>query len=371
MLIFGLHHNALSSGHSPREPDVTLRQRLLTGGSPERAPVEPLLGSFHPREAAIMSTLQKNQHYVWRHYLLAWARGNQVWCVRAPATTAFSPNVSNIGSETFFYRVSELDEADLAYLEGIIARATTRELQDLNRGWIECFQRSFAIRRLLSGGDISEALRAQLAQALDEIDKTIAERYHGSVEGRAKPILERLRRGDAAFYEDLSGAIVFIEFLVHQYFRTARMRNLAGRLPQLVPHKPERTWPIESFIYATNVGASVVAQRKNYRITLLKNGTAVPFISSDQPVINLNSHEDEELCLYYPLSPKFALVYHADSERFPDARMSLSTLEVELYNFELYRRSDSQTYSNDRDYLEALVKLPKMQADWGDSLSAP
>lgn len=306
-----------------------------------------------------MSTLQKNQHYVWRHYLLAWARGNQVWCVRAPATTAFSPNVSNIGSETFFYRMSELDEADLAYLEGVVTRATRPELQELNRGWIDCFQQSFALRRLLAADDASEGIRAQLAQALDEIDKTIAERYHGSVEQRADPILVRLRQGDTAFYEDLNGALTFIEFLTHQYFRTARMRNLTSRLPKLVPHRPERTWPIESFIYATNVGASLVAQRQDYRITLLENATATPFVASDQPVINLNSHEDATLRLYYPLSPVLALVYHSDPARYPSARKTLSAFEVEFYNFELYRRSDSQMYCSDRSYLEALVKLPK------------
>jgi hypothetical protein len=60
---------------------------------------------------------------------------------------------------------------------------------------------------------------------------------------RAQP-----RLGDAAFYEDLKGALTFIELLAHQYFRPAKMRNAIGRLPVRVPLKPERTWPIESYI---------------------------------------------------------------------------------------------------------------------------
>src|ERR1700753_3618492 len=117
-----------------------------------------------------MSTLQKNQHYVWRYYLLAWARGNQVWCTRTPSTKAFSPNVANIGSETFFYRFAELDAADFAYLESVIAKATDPRLQELNRGWLKGFQQSFEIRRLLKNHTLAPAAAAELAKGLDVIE---------------------------------------------------------------------------------------------------------------------------------------------------------------------------------------------------------
>lgn len=61
-----------------------------------------------------MSTVQKNQHYVWKHYLNAWAVENKVWCVRAPSATAFLTNPSKIASETFFYRFRELDDTKAA-----------------------------------------------------------------------------------------------------------------------------------------------------------------------------------------------------------------------------------------------------------------
>ena len=73
--------------------------------------------------------LPKNQHYVWQHYLRAWAHDGQVWCVRAPKKQAFRTNTSNIGSETYFYRVQELDEDDIAYLKAVISRATAGELR--------------------------------------------------------------------------------------------------------------------------------------------------------------------------------------------------------------------------------------------------
>jgi len=282
-----------------------------------------------------------------------------VWCTRAPSTKAFSPNVANIGSETFFYRFAELDAADLAYLESVIARATDPRLQELNRGWLKGFQQSFEIRRILKNHTLAPAAAAELAAGLDVIEKSIGEHYHASVERRAQPILDRLRLGDATFYAELTDALTFIEFLAHQYFRTAKMRNAAGRMPALALHDPERTWPIESYIYATNVGASLVAQRHDYRITFLDNTASVPFVAGDQPVINLNGQADADLCFYYPLSPTLALIYHADPVRYPTDRVAVSRFEVEHYNAKLYSRSDRQMYSNDRAYLEALVTMPK------------
>jgi len=306
-----------------------------------------------------MSTLQKRQHYVWRYYLLAWAREEQIYCVREPSKTAFSSNVANIAGETFFYRIDELDADDLAYLEGVISRATRPELQALNRGWIENFQRSFAIRRHLAGIGLTDVQPATLEREFDVIEKTVAERYHGGLERRMQPLLDRLRAGDAAFYAEQKPAHTFIDFLAHQFFRTARMRDMMAALPRLIPHTPERTWPIESFVYATNVASSLVAQRTDYRITLLVNATSFPFVTSDQPVINLNSHKDADLRLYYPLGPDLALIFHNDAARYQAGRVEVSREEVEFYNFTLYSRSGSQMYASDRNYLEELARLPK------------
>ena len=97
----------------------------------------------------------------------------------------------------------------------------------------------------------------QLRSELEAVEKTIGERYHTGVEDKAVPILELLRTEDATFYDEISRASDFIHFLTLQYFRTARMRNATTRIPLKVPWNPHRTWPIESFIYATNVGASL------------------------------------------------------------------------------------------------------------------
>lgn len=247
--------------------------------------------------------LPKNQHYVWQYYLRAWAHGGQVWCVRAPKNQAFRTNTSNIGSETYFYRVHELDEHDIAYLKAVISKAGAGELRELNEGWITLFQMTFALRKAIADNGANASMAVQLRSELDAVEKTIVERYHTGMEEKAIPILKSLRLADAAFYEDANQLSDFIHFLMLHYFRTARMRNAATKVFLTVPWDPQRTWPIESFIYATNVGASLFAERKRYGISFLANDSRVPFIAGDQPVINLNRQADQDLCLFFPVSP--------------------------------------------------------------------
>ena len=307
----------------------------------------------------MVESLPKNQHYVWQHYLRAWAHDGQVWCVRAPKRQAFRTNTSNIGSETYFYRVRELDEHDIAYLKAVISQASAGELRELNEGWLALFQMTFAARKAVAdyGADTSIALR--LYSELEAVEKTIVERYHTGVEDKAIPILELLRAADAAFYDDVNQASDFIHFLTLQYFRTAKMRNAITGTPLTVPWNPQRTWPIESFIYATNVGASLFAERKRYGISFLENNSLVPFIAGDQPVINLNRQADQDLCLFFPVSPTMAMVYAADRKRFPLGTSRIGKIGAETYNYLLYAKSDSQIYGADCTYLEVMAKMPK------------
>jgi hypothetical protein len=142
--------------------------------------------------------------------------------------------------------------------------------------------------------------------------------------------------------------------------RTALQQNSSG-IPTYVPgHNPRRTAAILNHIHATNVGAGLYRERKAYRIIFLRNATAIPFIAGDQPVINmLNLEVTNDLELYYPLSPRLAMVFTKDAVKFPDRIRSVTSFEVERYNYAIYSKSDDQIYSNDAIYLRSLVSMGK------------
>jgi hypothetical protein len=162
-----------------------------------------------------------------------------------------------------------------------------------------------------------------------------------------------------SFYADAKASMIFIDYISHQYFRTAKLRNAVLAIPNPLPHNMKHTWPIEAFICATNLASSLVRQRREYRIVLLQNKSEVPFITGDQPVINLSGIDAEEVDLYYPLQPDLAMIFTTDRTRYSGNEAELGRLPVERYNHRIYAKSDSEIYGNDPVHLASLARLPK------------
>lgn len=303
-----------------------------------------------------MKDVTTNQHYVWRHYLEAWGTPKTIWCKRSDKADPFAVIPKKVAAKNFFYEIHELKEADLYFLNWLISQATDKRLQEINRKWLEGFQTTFEMRRQLSGSAPTPQHLERLENKLRRIERTLIEDWHGGIERRAVPILEALRRGDAGFYKEKTAGDHFIDFLSHQFFRTARIRNAMLAIQHRMPHDIRRTWPIEAFIYATNLGSSFARQRSQYRIVFLRNRSEVSFITTDQPVINLIGIESgtDEVDLYYPLKPDLAMIYTADPTRYGDKEVELNALEVDSYNRRLVAMSDSQIYGTDPEHLKDL-----------------
>ena len=306
-----------------------------------------------------MGNVTINQHYVWRHYLEAWATPKKIWCKRTDKGEPFDVIPKKVGVERFFYEFFELSELDLRYIEGVIRQSKDERLQAINRGWLESFQTSFAMRRELSDTSTSPEHRKKLESRLSEIERTMGETFHFHIEDRALPILNDLRKKDLGFLSDQKAWVDFVFYLCNQYFRTAKLRNAMLSIPNLIGHDVKRTWPIEAFIYASNLGASFARQKSSYRIVFLNNHSDVSFIASDQPVINLFGSSDPEVDLYYPLKPNLAMIYTANPSRYGAENVELGRCGVESYNHRLYAHSDTQIYGNDPTYLKELSQLPK------------
>ena len=102
-------------------------------------------------------------------------------------------------------------------------------------------------------------------------------------------------------------------------------------------------------------------EKSDYRFTFLENkAEKPPFITGDQPVINLNTEKDKELRLYMPLSPSLAMIFAKDvSITNTKIVKAASSIEVEYYNQMIYSNSADQFYSNNREYLAEVSKSAK------------
>ena len=306
------------------------------------------------------SNLTEVQHYVWRAYLKGWAVNNYLYYYRRQNGDVRRASPKKIAQISFFYAAEELTAADLQFLELLISGFKNPELRELARGWIFMLQLPFRAGPFLQSLNLPDNLKAQAARDMDFAKKMMTEQLHGKIETDAAPLLKCLRNKDLSFLGILESRSIFVIFLSNQYFRTQKMRlALPCNRSQVAGHNPVRTALVESLIFATNVGASIMAEWSKYKVFLLESDGSAPFITGDQPVINLLGEKGgptgDAIELYYPLSPSLALLFTKEP-KFPSAVAVIGKMLIETYNMMIWERSEQDVYCHDKAYLEGFIK---------------
>lgn len=127
--------------------------------------------------------------------------------------------------------------------------------------------------------------------------------------------------------------------------RAAMYRRLANPLAHMV---------------AANVGCSLYGDRERYSLILLENGSNTPFITADQPIINIASKPNNDLDLptrfelYYPLSPtKAILLLEPGSDHEPSTTV-VSETAARQYNLRLAAHANRQVLAASQTVLEEI-----------------
>jgi hypothetical protein len=302
----------------------------------------------------------KLQHYVPQFYLRAWASRNKVYCLHDKAEI-INTNVKNVGAENYFYRLTELSTEDAEILRGAIIRDSPEGLKPSHEWFVEAFNKPFLARRKLV------ELGRDMPEALSELDKMIVElneQFHTSIEHDFQPYLAAMMAGKLDFLRDTKEAAKFYRGLAVQYLRTNHLKNsrlamnddkfaLYLRIANPLVH-----------ITATNVGFSLYSGSERQEIMLVDNPTGTPFITADQPIINIASspratNPPAGFELYYPLSPTKAMLLLDISSKFHPGARSVTEDFVHVYNLNMAAHSYRQVFSNQPKVLEAIkTELP-------------
>lgn len=267
-----------------------------------------------------MNKPTRRQHTVWRKYLRAWASKERVWC--SMGDSPFRAGLMKVGQERDFYRVRDMTDEDVALVHRAFIAPMSSEIQKrAAKRWLNDFNALGRIRRLL------EAQGIDAASALESLYIEAEEKLHGDIERNALPLLERLLASETFCLDDDDDYIVFVHFLMTQYFRTNRLlANVKRGMDDRFNGTLERSMGALRHMFATAVGFTLFADRATLKPYLLINDTDVPLITGDQPVINtlavdLPADVAVQDCeFYYPLSPQKALVITA-SDRFSSGRI--------------------------------------------------
>lgn len=302
---------------------------------------------------------KRKQHYVWEHYLTGWARDGRVWCRQGPR--CFCTSTENVAQERDFYRLEEISEADLDFVERVAIEPLDENLKEMARGWVAPFTEVFAIRRLY---EAQERKLPELESELDIAINNIEEDLHSAIESLAVPLLAELRAARTEFLSDDENFMHFARFIAAQYMRTPSIMTrsldaVAGMLPGF---NIAASWGLLRTIYATNIGYALFRRRTMLVASFLDAAESTEFITGDQPMVNVRAGAMQpevpptELELFYPLSPKLGVMLRFDGERRA-TRRQLSAEETSSLNARIARSSLKQLYAASEAALANLVAV--------------
>lgn len=297
------------------------------------------------------------QHYVARFYLKAWSDNGEIYYLNLKRGTIVRRGLKGIANEKLFYRLHDLKKEELQFVERVAIDPSPEGLQAVQRNFINLFCLPPQMKKQVDGLQIDSHMRA----ALDDVIATAAENYHSRIENRLKSFLDSMLGGKIEFYSDRKQAGDFLYAICVQFMRTKRAREAAlSRFGTTYNGcDVERVWSLLSHIYATSVGRSLYVERDKFKLLLVDNDTATPFITTDQPIINMHVSEagasPAKLEFFYPLSPRKAMLL-VETENNSHNESSLTEIAVNGYNVLMMKNSHEQVFSNSAEYLETIRK---------------
>ncbi|MDH1334955.1 DUF4238 domain-containing protein [Comamonas thiooxydans] len=291
--------------------------------------------------------VKRHHHYVWAQYLLSWSRGTKKVFFTTKKGKIIDDSVRLIVVEDFFYKITNLNNANLRVIE-IFSKFSSENLQ---REHTLMLQRFLKIQELEKIYHSSGKKNKDIELHLERMRCNGLENMHTAHELSARHVLSALANRDLSVLQDDAQMCSFMAYFGLQITRTKAFRdsilNMLRRNSELELISADATsqaWWFLSYMFGTNIGLSLYLDRKKITHALLINETNIPFITSDQPILNV--HEDvsetefvapEHADFYYPLSPTVAYII-CDSEQFSKGLNFISEEKA----FELNKKIASQ-----------------------------
>ena len=306
---------------------------------------------------------KKRQHYVWQRYLRNWAKNqSQIYCLLD--NKVILAKTTRLAVEKNFYKLGKFNLKDLEYVEKIYVQTIEGAARDYAYSIINKFRTMAILRDFILAVSPNSA---GVANSLDVSFTNFEENYHAKIEGDAVYYLDSLLNRQTEFYNAPDENTEFNLFLMTQYVRTKKiqeaMLSLAAKRPNL--YKPtERTMSVYRLIVAHTVamGLSDCCSKQMCSFKLLINDTDAPFITGDQPVINTKGGDIDpdtgyvpSLELYYPISPKIAILIDPKYGTNQNQESYVTEEEAKQYNDMIFHESHEQIFAYEVEHLQPYI----------------
>lgn len=266
-------------------------------------------------------------------------------------------DLMNVGQQSYFYKVNSLTEQDISFVRDMF-------LSDVDDAACLIYERLFSLFR-----HVAQVENLELDSSNSGIEKlkqhyanNLEEEIQSEIESQGDPCLAQLLSGDARFFENDKSVAHFLNYLCMQYLRTKKHHDaLVSGVTGNNREQIIKCANLIRIVFSSRLAASLYVNRANYKLVIVKNISDIPFITSDQPVVNFldiktdKSQQTEEFGLYYPLSPKLA-VFLVEKEIFGSVlEMSFDKASVEEFNQIILNASHEQVYASSETQLKSFL----------------
>jgi len=309
----------------------------------------------------MMEKVKKRHHLVFQRYLANWTTNGRLFCLRNRKSIVQS-GTRAIAQQKYFYRIPELSREDVMSI-ALLTESMSEQAKGVTKSLMDLFMIPFDYRNYV---DLTAQNNEKTEMIFTRQTTNVVENYHCKWEGEGANFISRIEKNDLSFWDDVKECQKFCYFLAIQYFRTDGIKSVmvkdfekrAGlNLKKGVLHLPnlERVWWFMSLVFPVSTGEHL---SNNHHLRVLVNDTETPFITSDQPAINLKMQVDDllpdELEMYYPISQNIAVIVAPSERHFftsePIRREMVSSLNDSIVNL-----SYNEVYSNNKSVLEAYL----------------
>jgi hypothetical protein len=295
----------------------------------------------------------KKQHYVFQGYLRPWAQDDLIYCLRDGKI--FQTNLNGVACERFFYEIQSLTPQEIEVVMGLFSNHPSQSLKQAQKDFLAIYFQPLVLRSKLN----ANAPR-RIREALDRIIREGEESLHQTIEDKLLVFIRKMLAGDTSFYSDNEQAAQFLHAICVQYTRTKQVREATTKLSGKTFRgcDVQRMMSVLAPLMAMAVAQSLYIDKEKFMVVLLENETDTPFITADQPVINLhhtlNGKPPLKFEMYYPLSPTRAMLF---VERGSQHDRLLGSVSINNYNVMMLKNSCEQVFSNSGDYLNSLKNV--------------
>jgi hypothetical protein len=232
---------------------------------------------------------KRRHHYVPKFYLEPWSENGQILCLRKGKIKHVG--LSDVGVEKDFYAASDLTPEDIEVLRRGVIAPSNEGARAIHESLLRDFaQVAYANRLLKESPEMADEAKKVIRETVSNLD----ENYHEAIEHDLQYALKCMLSGSVAFFSDVPEAGSFLRAVALFSLRTkARREAMKSRVQMpLANASIDRIFGPMIHMLAVNVGGNLLVDRAQFRIVLVDNETAVPFITGDQPVINIHEHCD-------------------------------------------------------------------------------